>query len=70
MRSCVFRLACQYLFVLLTQLARQLLYPEIMGKFTIVNAPWIFSVVWAMLKPLLTGTVVPLFLLSPVSASP
>ncbi len=26
-------------------------YPEIMGKFYIVNAPWAFSAVWAIIKP-------------------
>ena len=25
-------------------------YPEIMGKFYIINAPWAFSAVWAMIK--------------------
>ena len=26
-------------------------YPECMGKFYIVNAPWAFSAVWAIIKP-------------------
>ena len=26
-------------------------YPEIMGKFYIINAPWAFSAVWAIIKP-------------------
>ncbi|KAG6849748.1 hypothetical protein H0H93_005546 [Arthromyces matolae] len=26
-------------------------YPETMGKFYIINAPWAFSTVWAMIKP-------------------
>jgi hypothetical protein len=26
-------------------------YPECMGKFYIINAPWAFSAVWAMIKP-------------------
>lgn len=26
-------------------------YPEIMGRFYIINAPWAFSAVWAMIKP-------------------
>ena len=25
-------------------------YPEIMGKFYIINAPWAFSAVWSMIK--------------------
>lgn len=26
-------------------------YPECMGKFYIINAPWAFSAVWAIIKP-------------------
>lgn len=26
-------------------------YPETMGKFYIINAPWAFSAVWAVVKP-------------------
>jgi hypothetical protein len=26
-------------------------YPEIMGKFYIINAPWAFSAVWSLIKP-------------------
>lgn len=26
-------------------------YPETMGKFYIINAPWAFSTVWALIKP-------------------
>lgn len=26
-------------------------YPETMGKFFIINAPWTFSAVWAVIKP-------------------
>lgn len=26
-------------------------YPETMGKFYIINAPWAFSAVWAVIKP-------------------
>jgi hypothetical protein len=26
-------------------------YPETMGKFFIVNAPWTFSTVWTLVKP-------------------
>ncbi|KAI0301923.1 CRAL-TRIO domain-containing protein [Multifurca ochricompacta] len=26
-------------------------YPEVMGKFYIINAPWAFSAVWAIIKP-------------------
>ncbi|KAH9065111.1 CRAL-TRIO domain-containing protein [Lactarius deliciosus] len=26
-------------------------YPEIMGKFYIINAPWAFSAVWSVIKP-------------------
>lgn len=26
-------------------------YPETMGKFYIINAPWAFSAVWSMIKP-------------------
>jgi CRAL/TRIO domain len=26
-------------------------YPEIMGKFYIINAPWAFSAVWAIIRP-------------------
>jgi len=26
-------------------------YPEIMGKFYIINSPWAFSAVWAIIKP-------------------
>ena len=26
-------------------------YPECMGKFYIINAPWTFSAVWAIIKP-------------------
>ncbi len=25
-------------------------YPEIMGKFFIINAPWAFSAIWAIVK--------------------
>ena len=25
-------------------------YPEIMGKFYIINAPWTFSAIWSMIK--------------------
>ena len=26
-------------------------YPECMGKFYIINAPWAFSAVWSIIKP-------------------
>lgn len=26
-------------------------YPETMGKFYIINAPWAFTTVWAVIKP-------------------
>lgn len=26
-------------------------YPETMGKFYIINAPWAFSAVWSIIKP-------------------
>lgn len=26
-------------------------YPETMGKFYIINAPWAFSAVWSVIKP-------------------
>lgn len=26
-------------------------YPETMGKFYIINAPWVFSAVWSIIKP-------------------
>lgn len=26
-------------------------YPETMGKFYIINAPWAFSAVWAVIRP-------------------
>ncbi|KAH9165214.1 CRAL-TRIO domain-containing protein [Lactarius sanguifluus] len=33
-------------------------YPEIMGKFYIINAPWAFSAVWSVIKPWLNEVTV------------
>jgi hypothetical protein len=38
-------------YVMATASIGQNRYPEIMGKFYIINAPWTFSVVWAAIKP-------------------
>jgi CRAL/TRIO domain len=38
-------------YVMATASLGQNRYPEIMGKFYIINAPWAFSAVWTMIKP-------------------
>jgi len=38
-------------YVMATASLGQNRYPEIMGKFYIINAPWAFSAVWAIIRP-------------------
>jgi CRAL/TRIO domain len=38
-------------YVMATASLGQNRYPEIMGKFYIINAPWAFSAVWTIIKP-------------------